>query len=477
MRRRTLLRALAAGLLGACSDLSPTNIENPNLTDQQFVGTTGAAAAWVLGTQRQFLQTLNAMIQQSEIVSDNYYNNYTTNNQLLDGLRVENFDSDITGMQSSVARLRNLANFAIDTLFPRDSTVTANMKAENLFYRGMANLFAGESFTSLPATPAGDVADWQAHLRAAIADFAAARAQSTDAAARNSYTLAKARAHYRLGERALAVQEAQALLAASPTFFRNAVFDPTNGPANGMTGVLTSSVNNFQPLPRLDFLDPKYLNRGPTTASPIAFLKAEEAHLILAEALLQANDLAGAKTRLKALVTLVASRPVETTDATLQKRGRAGGKVIYPNTADTRVSFAPGQPGLAGYILNRTAATRVPTMSGTSVTAAQIDAAATVDDLLYLYLLMRQEVLIAEGRRAADLGIRFPLAEAELNANPKADASAAYTKAQLPSFVPSGFELDAFTYDEAAKTVVIKHDMNRVLVQNKTSPLVLPLLK
>ena len=74
MRRHTLLRAapalagaLAAGLLGACSDLSPTNIENPNLTDEQFIGTTGAAAAWALGTQRQFLQTLNAMVQQSEM--------------------------------------------------------------------------------------------------------------------------------------------------------------------------------------------------------------------------------------------------------------------------------------------------------------------------------------------------------------------------------------------------------------------------
>jgi hypothetical protein len=44
----------------------------------------------------------------------------------------------------------------------------------------------------------------------------------------------------------------------------------------------------------------------------------------------------------------------------------------------------------------------------------------------------------------------------------------------IPSFIPSGFEMDGFTYDAAAKTVIIKHDMNRVLVQNKTSPDVLP---
>ena len=35
----------------------------------------------------------------------------------------------------------------------------------------------------------------------------------------------------------------------------------------------------------------------------------------------------------------------------------------------------------------------------------------------------------------------------------------------IPSFIPKGFEMDQFTYDATAKTVIIKHDMNRVLVQ------------
>jgi hypothetical protein len=480
MTRRSLATAIAAGMAGmvaACGDLSPSNIQNPNLTDGQFIGTTGAAASWLLGTQRQFLTTLNGLIQQSENVSDNYYNNYTTNNQLFDNPQIENFDSDVTSLQSNVARLRKLATYAIDSLFPRDTTVTANMKAENLFYRGMANLWAGESFTSLPAVPMGPVLDAKDHLLAAVADFTQARTLSTDAAARNSYTLALARTYYRLGDRAKAVQEAQALLAASAAFTRLAQYDATNGPTNGMTGLLTSSVNNFQPLPRLDFLDPKYPNRGPTTQSPIAFLKAEEAHLIIAEALLFESNVAAAKDRLKQLLALVATRAVETVDGTLQKRGRAGGKVIYPNTSDTRVAFAPDQPMVSGLVLTRATGMRIPTTSGTSVTAAQIDAATTVDGVLYLLCLMRQEIFLAEGRRMADLGIRFPLAQAELNANPLADAAAVYTKAQLPPFVPTGFQMDAFTYDQTAKTVVIKVDMNRILVQNKTSPLVLPLLK
>jgi hypothetical protein len=186
------------------------------------------------------------------------------------------------------------------------------------------------------------------------------------------------------------------------------------------------------------------------------------------------NNLAGARDRLKALLGLVATRPVETVDNRVQQRGRAGGKVIYPNTAAHTVAFAPGQPQLAGYVLDRNATTRVPTVSGTSVTAAAIDAAATADDLLYLVYLMRQEIFIAEGRRLADLGIRLPVAWTEIIANPNTKDGEPYTQATVPAFIPRAFEMDGFTYDVTARTAVMRHDMNRVLVQNKASAAVLP---
>ena len=56
------------------------------------------------------------------------------------------------------------------------------------------------------------------------------------------------------------------------------------------------------------------------------------------------NNLEGAKARLKQLLAVVNARPTEQVDHRVQQRGRAGGKVIYPNTADTRVAFAPGEP-------------------------------------------------------------------------------------------------------------------------------------
>jgi hypothetical protein len=482
MRRPTLRRAsrhlvptLALVAAGACNAFSPTEVRNPNLTDQQFLGTPASGATWLRGTQRQFLITLNGVVQNAEIASDNYFNNYTTNNQQFDAPNILYIDPEVTSIQNQVARLRYMASFGLDSVFPRDPLVTANDRAELFYLRGTANLFAGEGFVALPVSANGEVASWQAHLQNAIADFTQARSLTTDAAARNSHTLALARAYHRLGNKAKAVEEATALLAASPSFLRNAVYDAVNGPANSMQGVLTSNVNNFQPLPRLDFLDPKYPNRGATIMSPLAFQKAEEAHLILAEALLSDGNVAGARDRLKQLLTLVGTRPTELTDNRVQLRGRAGGKVIYPNAADIRVAFAPGQPFVDGLILTRSTPTiRVFTVSGTSVTAARLDAATTADDLLYLLYLMRQEIFLAEGRRMADLGMRMPVAQTEIIANAKTKDGEPYTKAVIPSFIPGAFDMDAFTFDAAAKTVVIKVDMNRILVTNKASVDVLP---
>ena len=483
MRRQTLIPAsvrlfapmLAATVLGGCNAFSPTEVRNPNVTDQQFLGTPASGAAWLRGTSRQFLLTLNSLVLNAELGSDNYFNNYTTNNQQFDGPNILYVDPDVTAIQNSIARLRYMATFGLDSVYVRDPLVTANDKAETFYLRGVASMLAGETFVGLPAVANGPVVDWQTHLNSAIADFTQARTLSTDVPSKNSYTLALARAYHRLGNKTKAVEEAQALLTANPTFIRNASFDPVNGPANAMTGVLTSSVNNFQPLPRLDFLDPKFLNRGTTTQSPIAFQKAEEAHLIIAEANISDNNLTAAKDRLKQLLALVLTRTTELTDSRLQLRGRAAGKVLYPNVAETKVAFAPGQPLQDGFVLTRSLPTvRVATVSGTSVTNARIDAITTADVALYVLYLMRQEIFIGEGRRMADLGIRLPVAQTEIIANPNTKAGEAYTLSLVPSFIPKGFDMDAFTYDQTAKTVVIKFDMNAILVQNKASTAVLP---
>lgn len=100
-----------------------------------------------------------------------------------------------------------------------------------------------------------------------------------------------------------------------------------------------------------------------------------------------------------------------------------------------------------------------------------IDGLTDHDSALELIYLMRQEVFFAEGRRVADLGIRLPLCEVEAanQSNPQA-----YIEAWIPSFVPQNYGLDEFTIDESAKTVTIKNNMNRVIVQNAKTADVVP---
>jgi hypothetical protein len=78
--RLPMLAVAAALAASGCDSFKPTEVRNPNLTDQQFLGTPASGAAWLRGTQRQFLLTLNAVVLNAEIASDNYFNHSTTNN-------------------------------------------------------------------------------------------------------------------------------------------------------------------------------------------------------------------------------------------------------------------------------------------------------------------------------------------------------------------------------------------------------------
>ncbi len=465
----------AAALLTGCDQFSPTGVENPNLTDEDFLETTDAARTWLRGVERQFMQSLNTLIVNTELASDNYFNNYTTNNKVFDIPRIDYHDTDNRAMQIAVARLRETAEFGLERALPADPTSTAREEAEFLFYRAMSGIFAAEYFVGLPLDALAPVASPADHLNSALADLERARGLVSEPALVNGYTLAMARAYYRLGDAGAAAALSREVLAADPDYLRLAEYDGVSGPTNSMQGLLTSSVNNFQPLPRLDFLDPKYPNRGPQIQSAIAFLKAEEAHLILAEERLASSDLEGARTQLLALLDLIDQRPVEVVDSRLQERGRAGGTVIYPNDSDYRVAFEPGAPFREGFVLFREEEfVPVATISGTSVTRERIQGLASLEDALYTLYLMRQEIFLAEGRRATDLGIRFPVSFAEVQINPNVEDGHPYTQPVLPAFIPGDFGMDSFDLDEDARTVVIHHDMNRYLVENRGAPEVLP---
>ena len=276
---------------------------------------------------------------------------------------------------------------------------------------------------------------------------------------------------YRLGDREQAVAHARQALACSNNFCHQVQFDSKNGVLSRAQEAIWSDW--FQPLPRLDFLDPKYFQFSSTDQCPITIAKAEENYLILAEAALAANDLTEAKAQLTALLGLVSERPVQT-GINDQLEGRYnGGLKAFPNDPDYRVQASPTDSLRSGLIIDRRppCLIAIPYISGTSVTQAMIDGLDNHDSALELVYLMRQEIFFAEGRRPADLGIRLPVCEVEAAS---ARNAAPYTEAFIPQFVPLNYGLDDFSVDDEAKTVTITHNMNHVIMANASSADVAP---
>lgn len=461
---------LALLILSGCDLFDPTDgIVNPNITFDKVVGTGGSTLKWLNGQERELAIVYNSLVVNLEIASDNYDNTRTFFSQAFDGLTFSYQDANINTLQFTIADLRQSAIYGLEEVAPKDPSVTDDLKAELHFFKGWAALLAGEIFVGLPLTPGGPIATPAENLDAAIVDFLAAEALNGTNVA---YKLALARAYYGKGDKANAVLKANQAIALSNNFTRPIRYDVITAATNNtMQDALydRGTFDDLQPLPRLDFLDPKYYGRNATVESQIPLLKIEEAHMILAEADLSNNLLASAQTKMKALRALVATRTTETFNDTVEGRTeQAPGS--RPNNSAVTVRASATDPFRSGLVLTRTTSTTVPVISGTSVTDAMIDAAATTDEALEILYLMRQEIFISEGRRFADLGLRWPVSETEKLTNP--NVTDAHIVGFVPAFVPTN--MDAFTYDTGTGQATVTVNMNRVLVQNKADASVLP---
>jgi len=465
---------------GVCliSSCELKEVSNPNITDQSFVGTTQSSSIWLNGMYRQLSLTLNEVVSFTEIVSDNYYNNSSLSNKVFDIPTILYTDLDVDNMQRAIGRLQQMAEYGLTQIAPSDAGVTADIKAEMNFLGGYAHLLIGETYRVLPLEVAGQVLPASESFSKAVSYLNSAISLQPDVTKKNYYTLALARAYYGLGDRTNAMAAAEKIRTTAPMLLLEAKYDGINGVSNTMqTYTFSSSTNTYAPLPRLDFLDPKYFHVG-TAASeqkPIAIIKSEEAYLILAEGLIGNNQLENARMILKELIaTVVSNRPTASINGSIAQR--KGNRSDYPLLATVQVKFDANSPARPGFILNRQAGNiTVKRVSGTSVTAAAIDAATTTDDLIYQLCLLRQEIFISEGRRMSDLGIRFPVSQVEMQNN--INVKTEHTLAFIPSYIPGTLGMDDFTYDRTAGVVTMDYDMNRVLVLNKTAPGILPLLK
>jgi tetratricopeptide (TPR) repeat protein len=490
----TLLRSvLAAALFAAalvftasvsgCDLLDPSDVQNPDVTQDDFLNFPDPMASWLRGMERQVALALNnqqndledGYIPTAEIASDNYTNTNTFFNQFLDGLTIDNTDDTFETAMQEIADLRESAEFGLSTVVPADANTTDAQRAELHFYKGVAHLLTGEIWHSAPADSGGAAVPSAEQFAIAAASFESALDLAPE---RVDYRIALARTHRNLGDRAAARAAAEAAIAAEPDFLRFARYDFTNNLENDIQlAMFGRPQNDLQPLPRLDFLDPKFSNTAEPNVNDdqeadLAYIKGEEAFLILAEAQLADGDLAGAQATLRDLLGVVEDRKRASFDDSDDPRENQDGSA-RPTGADWLVAASPDAPFRDGLLLDRSANITVPVISGTSVTADRIDALADLDEALELLYLMRQEIFIGEGRRMVDLGIKWAVPFEEILVNPNISDGDPAASGQVPDFLPAG-EMDAFTVDEEARTITILHNLNRVLVENKASDLVLP---
>ena len=466
-----ILSAFACLSLSSCDLLLPGNIVNPNVSDDTFLESDNAMQAWVNGANRSFAVAMGNYCMLMEILSDNYFNNYSRSSQVFDIPRILYTDTDVADLQRYVGMLRETADYGIGPVADADPATTQE-DLFNLYYiKAFSFILGGEHFRGLPDIEGGEIKTWREYLHTALEVLdRTLEYAGTDEEKALVHTL-KARVYYRLGDRENASAEASVALGLSSDFVRQVEFDGDNAVNNPIQEAVWGTW--FQPLPRLDFLDPKYFQLSATEQRPINIAKAEENYLILAEASLAAMDEAGAKDYMRQLLALVKSRPVQD-GINDQLEGRFnGGFKHYPDGPEYRVAASDGEPFREGLVLDRRkpALISIPYISGTSVTDEMIDNASGIDGTLELLYLMRQEIFFAEGRRAADLGIRLPVCEVEAANNPSA---AGYTDAVIPPFIPLNQGMDDFTMDETAKEVTITYNMNRIIVENKSSEYVAP---
>lgn len=475
-----LLIGLSIALFSGCSLIDPTEIKNPNLTEENILGAgISKTAPWVRGMERQLALTFNEIVTPNEIASDNYQNTNTYFNQLFDVPTFDNTDPDVNPMLLHISRLKEYSLYGLRTIVPSDESTTANELAELHFYVGLSHLLLGELFVTAPADPDGAPVTSAEQFTRAIAHLDTAITITEHPENKVGYKILIARAYRSAGDKTNAVRFAQeAIDEAADNYLRLVRYDRVNGPTNEMQDAVYDRGNfdDLQPLPRLDFLDPKYYTVSATQESHVPLIKLEEAYFILAEADLSDNSLANGLAKLRSLIEVVDARPkamfIDQTEGRTQDEPGS-----RPNKASVKVAASATDPLLEGLVLERGAPTvTVPTVSGISIAAADVTGSnyGSIDEALELLYLLRQQVFFGEGRRSVDLGLKYPVSFNEIVSNPNINPGDPATVGQIPPFIPTGREMDAFTYNVAEGTCVIRHNMNRVLVENKTSPFILP---
>jgi hypothetical protein len=444
-----------------CDLVDPTEVKNPQITEESLSeNPNGGTTPLITGLKFAFADAVRMTALATDVVSDNYDNTYTYVSPDLDYPRTITPDDQHINSTSfiyfKIQNLRALADFGLEIIVPKDIMADDNQRGEVYYYHGVAYLLLAENFWAFPVKENGSAITAAAAIKIAIEDFKKAQTLSTDNITLTNCKYALARIYRLNGDKTNAEIEAKAALARDPNYLFQAEYDPVSLTNYIDAFVVTRGNNDFQPLPRLDFLDPKYTGDG----DPIAFAKAEEANLILAEVAIANGDFTSAKTYMKAAVAVAKGRAATIyTDRDTRKN--------RPNDAAYNVKASASGEAISGLIQKRSGSSiTIYSVSNTSLTADKIDALTTQNQIVRALYLLRQEIFFLEGRRMSDLGIRLPVMRREMDANKNITAGSPGTTVVVPGFIPAGDEMDKFTIDATAKIVTMTYDVNQIIADN-----------
>ena len=475
--RFTAAALIAVVAITGCDAIDPTKVNNPTTTDADLAEATNPTEALLPGLRAQFARMINAYVV-AEVVTDNYSIHGTgiivdmDEPHAIMPLHVDDTDTSVDGVYWNVQELRALADFVINEIAPNDPGAPPALVAEAHYYRGMAYLTMGEIFSHVPHEEDGAPQPSDAALSKAISDLQAGTGFGPQANA------ALARAHRLLGDAGAAASAANAVLGAAPNFLFAPPYDEQFLANTSVFFLVLRALQEMQPLPRLDFLDPKYTVRS----SPIPIAKAEEMHLILAEAALASGNMTEAGSQLASAITLAKSRGVVSFDDIDERRN--ADLSLRPRSQEIVVRADADSPYRAGLVLDRPSdGLSIPNISGTSLSADSVSNLGSADELWHALWLARQEILFLEGRRLADLGIKLPMMLREIDQNDNINDGDPGTVVVVPGYIPTSprYAMDVYSpldlYEGVEpnspliKTeVTVGVDMNKVLVANNVSP-------
>jgi hypothetical protein len=473
----------------SCTLVNPADVKNPQITQTSLEENSAGGTTGLLGgIRRRFAFAVANTSTITEVVSDNYDNTTSFLSAELDSPR-QIFSSDLTvnslgsapangGGQGShylqLLRTHALCVFGVNSVVPADNLSTPAQIAEIRWHKGMALLMLSESFSFFPIEDGGRAVSASDARRVAIQDFNAAlgligsSTVASEVTLANGCRLALARLYRLEGDKANAAQFARDVLMRAPTYLNGSLYDATQWVNDFGAFVIFRSDNNLQPNPRLDFLDPKFGNiaQPANNDASISLLKAEEAHLILAEIALSNNNLAEARQAMVAAVNVARNRPSGTYTDRDNRRGNRPALATVQVRADANAPYIPGLVQRR----NNAPVTLYP-VSYTNQTADSVNAldGRTLADHVYMLYLLRQHIFFGEGRRMTDLGIRLPVMLRQLETNTTMTAGSPGTLVVVPDYIPPADEMDRFSPFPVTTTttqVTMLHDMNRVIANN-----------